>query len=72
MPYGTGISGEKYEASFQIKVKPSSNQKDNVVSLLESVQFTGSDVFTGQSLVINKNSMNSDNLVDRPKEGTVQ
>ena len=35
-------------------------------------QFVGTDSFTKQSIVINKGSMTSDNLVDRPHEGTVQ
>ena len=72
LPYGTGVYGEKYEASFQIKIKPSSAQKGNVVSLLENIRFMGDDSFTGQNIVINKSNVNSGSITDRPGEGTVQ
>ncbi len=72
LPYGTGITADKYEASFQIKIKPSSLQKGNTMPIIDSVQFTGIDSFTKQNIIINKNGLTSDNLVDRPKEGTVQ
>lgn len=72
LPYGTGIFTPKYEASFQLKAKPSSTQVGNVIPLIESVRFTGNDSFTKQSLIINKTGITSDNLVDRPREGTVQ
>ncbi|MDP3696748.1 MAG: hypothetical protein Q8R55_01820 [Candidatus Taylorbacteria bacterium] len=72
LPYGTGIFTPKYEASFQLKARPSSTQVGNVIPLIESARFTGNDSFTKQSLIINKGSLSSDNLVDRPREGTVQ
>ena len=72
LPYGTGIFTSKYEASFQLKAKPSSTQAGNVIPLIESARFTGNDSFTKQSLIINKTGVTSDNLVDRPREGTVQ
>lgn len=72
LPYGTGVSTPKYEASFQVKIKPSSLQKGNVVPLVESVKFTGTDSFTKQDIIINKGGLTSDQLVDRSREGTVQ
>ena len=72
LPYGTGISSDKYEASFQIKIKPSSLQRGNLVPLIGNAQLTGTDSFTKQSIIINKNGLETDRLVDRPREGSVQ
>lgn len=72
LPYGTGISTPKYEASFQVKIKPSSLQKGNTVNLIDAVRFTATDSFTKQDITINKGGLNTDNLVDRPREGAVQ
>ena len=72
LPYGTGTVSDKYEGIFRIKVKPSSQQVGSKVDLLSSLQFTGADSFTKQELFINKGVVNSDNLVDRPREGLVQ
>lgn len=71
LPYGTGITSPKYEVSFQLKAKPSSTQVGNLIPLLENSRLTGMDSFTKQSLIINKNGITSDNLIDRPREGTV-
>lgn len=72
LPYGTGTVVDKYEGIFRIKVKPSSQQAGNKVELLGNLQFTGTDNFTNQNLVINKGVVSSDSLVDRPREGSVQ
>ncbi len=72
LPYGAGISGEKYEAIFRIKIKPTASQKENAVFLLEDIQFSGTDSFTGQSIIINKPNVSTNNLTDRPEEGVVQ
>lgn len=72
LPYGTGIVLDKYEGVFRIKVKPSSQQVGGKVELLGNLQFTGTDSFTKQGLFINKGVVNSDSLVDRPREGSVQ
>ncbi len=72
LPYGTGISTEKYEASFRIKVKPSSIQQGSIINLLENTQFTGTDSFTKQPINISKSNISSNNLTDKPREGAVQ
>jgi len=72
IPYGTGIFTDKYEASFRIKIKPSSLQRGTILPLLDPAQFTGMDSFTKQSIIINRSGIGSDSLVDRPREGTVQ
>ncbi len=72
LPYGTGVVSGKYEGVFRIKVKPSSQQVGSKVDLLSSLQFTGTDSFTKQGLFTNKGAVNSDSIVDRPREGTVR
>lgn len=72
LPYGTGILGGKYEGSFKVRIKPASTQRGSIISLIEDVQFIGTDSFTKQSIFINKAGLTTDNLVDKPKEGTVQ
>ncbi len=72
LPYGTGTVSDKYEGVFRIKVKPSSQQVGSKVDLLSSLQFTGTDSFTKQGLFVNKGVVNSDSLIDRPREGSVQ
>lgn len=72
LPYGTGISSPKYEASFQVKIKPSSLEKGSDPALIDKIQFTGTDSFTKQSIIINKNGLDTNSLADRPREGTVQ
>lgn len=72
LPYGTGVFSPKYEASFRVKVKPSSTQKGTLLPLLDFSQFTGTDNFTKQSIIINKSSVTTGNLTDRPREGVVQ
>jgi hypothetical protein len=72
LPYGTGVASQKYEASFRIKVRPSSVQRGSVVNFMESAQFTGTDSFTKQPIVVNRNSISSNNLTDKPREGSVQ
>lgn len=72
LPYGAGVSGGKYEVVFQIKIKPAASQKENALFLLEDIQFSGNDSFTGQSIIINKPNVSTNNITDRPEEGTVQ
>jgi hypothetical protein len=72
LPYGTGVSSEKYEASFRIKVRPSSIQLGSVLNLMENIQFTGTDSFTKQPIMITKSGLSSNSLTDKPREGAVQ
>lgn len=72
LPYGVGLLTPKYEASFRVKVKPASSQKGKVLNLFENVQLTGTDDFTRQSVIINGKNITTNDLVDRPREGTVQ
>src|SRR3989338_457678 len=68
LPYGAGVFNSKYEASFRIKIRPSSTQIGTKPPLMDGVVFSGTDSFTKQSITVSKGGLNADNLVDRPKE----
>lgn len=72
LPRGVGVTGDKYEASFRIKVKPSSNQKGTVITLIKSSKLTATDSFTKQNIILLLSDMTTSDLTDRPNEGTVK
>lgn len=72
LPRGTGIIGDKYEASFRVKIKPSSNQKGSVITLIKDSKLTATDSFTKQNIVLPSGDLTTDDLTDRPNSGTVQ
>lgn len=72
LPQGVGVTGAKYEASFQISVKPSVNQKGNTIFLTKDSKLSGADTFTKQNIIVTTQDISSNDLVDRPGEGQVQ
>ena len=72
LPQGIGVTGAKYEASFQVTVKPAINQKGSSVLLIKDSKLSGQDTFTKQSIIVSASDVSTDNLVDRPGEGMVQ
>ena len=72
LPQGVGVTGAKYEASFQISVKPSTNQKGNPIILIKDSNLSGQDTFTKQNIIVSARDISSNDLVDRPGEGQVQ
>lgn len=73
LPQGVGVTGAKYEASFQISIKPSTNQKGSPVLLIKDSKLSGVDTFTKQNIIVGPASdLSTDNLIDRPNEGQVK
>jgi hypothetical protein len=72
VPQGAGLFSEKYRASFQIKVKPAPNQQGSPVNLIKNVSMVGSDPFTQQDINIKLRDYTSNDIVDRPGQGTVK
>ena len=72
LPRGIGVTGDKYEASFRIKIKPSSNQKGAVITLIKNSKITATDSFTKQNIILPLGDMTTDNLADKPNEGAVK
>lgn len=72
LPQGVGVTGAKYEASFQITVKPVINQRGGTILLTKSSKLVGIDTFTKQNIIVSASDVSTDDLIDRPDEGTVQ
>ena len=72
LPRGTGVSLPKYEAIFQVSVKPSSNQRNSPVTLLKNLRLSGTDIFTKQLIVVNVRDLDTNGLAYRPGEGSVK
>lgn len=72
LPRGIGVTGDKYEASFRVKIRPSSNQTGTVITLIKSSKLTATDSFTKQNIILPLGDMTTDDLIDRPSEGTVK
>lgn len=72
LPQGIGVTGAKYETSFQISVKQSVNQKGNPIFLIKDLNLSGIDTFTKQNIIVSIPDISTNDLVDRPGEGQVQ
>ncbi len=72
VPTGTGVTNAAYEASFQISITPSVNQRGQTVPLITNTTLAGTDSFTRQSIVVHVRDMSTSDIIDRPDEGTVQ
>ena len=72
LPRGIGVTGDKYEASFRVKMKPSSNQVDTAITLIKNSKLTATDSFTKQNIILPLGDMTTEDLTDKPSQGTVQ
>lgn len=72
LPQGIGVTGPKYEASFQVTVKPTTNQAGSTVLLIKDSKLSGADTFTGQKIIVTTRDITTDDLADRPGEGVVK
>ena len=72
LPQGVGVTGTKYEASFQITIKPAINQKGSTILLIKNSKLSGQDTFTKQNIIVPDRDISSNDLVDRPDEGQVK
>ncbi|HAU07658.1 MAG: hypothetical protein UW46_C0009G0010 [Candidatus Yanofskybacteria bacterium GW2011_GWF1_44_227] len=71
----SGVGGNltpKYEAVFQVTIKPSAAQKGSVMDILKDIVFSGKDSFTKQAIVINAKDVDTNSMVDGRGEGVVQ
>ena len=66
------MTGAKYEASFQITIKPAINQKGSSILLIRDSKLSGVDTFTKQNIIVPVRDISTNELVDRPNEGIVQ
>ena len=72
LPQGVGVTGAKYEASFQVTIKPSLNQKGSTILLVKDSKLSGIDSFTKQNIIVPVRDITTNDMVDRPNEGIVK
>ena len=72
LPMGAGSQSSKYEAVFQVSIKPTSSQKDTIIDLIRDASFSGKDSITGQAIVVRSLTLTTDDTVDHPGEGVVK
>lgn len=76
LPQGTGVLTPRYEASFQVSIKPSvaglPAQAGQTPTLIKDGRFSGTDSFTKEQIILNVQDLTTNDLVDRPGQGTVQ
>jgi len=70
LPQGIGVLGSKFEASFQVGIKPS--LVGQLPIIIKDGKFSGADSFTKEEIILNASDLTMNDLVDRPGEGTVQ
>jgi uncharacterized repeat protein (TIGR01451 family) len=72
LPFGTGNGTARYEATFQVSIKPSANQKGSSVKLLTATALTGVDSFTGLNVQSNARDVTTDDVENHLNQGRVQ
>ncbi len=72
LPFGTGNGTPRYEARFQISIKPASNQVGSSVSLVGAATLQGTDSFTGQAILSKLRDWSTDSIEGHPDDGRVQ
>lgn len=72
LPGGVGTSFPAYEGVFKISLIPSVNQVGETPALMTGVNFSGTDSFTKENIVINASNINTGNVSDSSGAKTVQ
>ncbi len=72
LPQGVGVIGDKYEASFQVMVRPTIGQKGNTVLLIKDLKLSGTDSFTKQNIIVPVLDIGTGDLVDGQGSGEVK
>ena len=72
LPFGTGNGVPRYEAKFQISIKPGSNQSGQTVSLVAGSTLTGTDSYTSQAVQLRLRDLTTNDIENHPDDGRVQ
>lgn len=72
LPFGTGNGTARYEATFQVSIKPSSNQSGQSVKLITAATLSGVDGFTGLNVQSIQRDLTTDNVENHLNAGRVQ
>lgn len=72
LPSGTGSTAPKYEAFFQVAITPSAAQAGTTLPLIKNLTLEGEDGATRQVFVLQGRDLSTNDLADRPNQGTVE
>lgn len=72
LPSGTGSTAPKYEAFFQVAITPSTAQAGTTLALIKNLTLEGEDGATRQVFVLQGRDLSTNDLTDRPNQGTVE
>jgi hypothetical protein len=59
-----GYNADKIQGAFKVSIIPSISQKNQSPVLVDNIKFIGTDLFTGEQIVVNGESINT-NITDR-------
>lgn len=68
---GTGFTSPSEKAEFVIGVTPSVNQVGNIIDLINSIEVTAEDTFTGEDIKYKFNVIKSNSVKNLDEEGAV-
>ncbi len=71
VPFGTGSGMPRMEASFQVSIRPSSNQVGQSVPLTSQSTLSGTDSFTGQAVTAPLRTYTTDDTENHSDDGRV-
>jgi hypothetical protein len=71
LPFGTGNGTARYEASFTISIRPSSNQVGALVPLVSSATLTGTDSFTTQAIEVTVRDADTQSVENHSQDSRV-
>jgi uncharacterized repeat protein (TIGR01451 family) len=72
IPFGTGNGTPRYQATFQVSIRPGSNQAGQTVTLVSGAALTGIDSFTTQPVQVRPRDLTTADIEGHAKEGQVQ
>lgn len=71
LPFGTGNGMPRYEATFQISIRPSSNQAGASPTLVNAATLDGTDGFTSQVIQVRLRDATTDSIEGHSGQGRV-
>ncbi len=72
LPMSIDIQSPKYEAVFQVSIKPTAAQRNSSIDLIKNANFSGKDSLTKQVIIVRSSTLNTEDMVDRSGEGVVK
>jgi hypothetical protein len=71
LPFGTGNGTARAQATFQVSIRPASNQIGQSVTVVSGATLTGTDSFTGQAIQVRLRDWTTDDIEGHTGQGRV-